>query len=181
MDPAILSQPNSMASPASSQATTLTEESVDSLPNCTECEAPATTEVRGDDDRSYSLCGVCDAHFRETVAELESHRSGLYSEDHTAIRMCDDCHQKVARREFSHMRKGTFFLCHHCFAWADHEDDYLDYCDCMMPVGDPADTECLACRRGLRPTTTYCECPTPTVVGSCRIECRECCARIRYT
>jgi hypothetical protein len=175
MDPTILLSPSTTMSSHDSNR------DAETIQDCAECGALATAEVLGDDGAMYSLCGVCDAHFREALSQLESRRDGLYSDDYSAVRMCEDCNEKAATREFCHMRKGNFFLCAHCFAWADHEDDYLEYCECTLPVGDPADTECLGCRRSLRPTTTYCECPTPTVVGSCRIECRECCHRIRYT
>lgn len=173
MDPSILlTQSTTMSSQDSNQ-------DAETIQDCTECGAIATEEVVGDDDRSYALCGVCDAHFRESVAELQAHRDGLYSSDYSATRMCDDCHERVATREFCHLRKGNFFLCGHCFAWADHQDDYLEWCDCMLPVGDPSDTECRGCHRPLRLVTTYCECPTPAVNGPCRITCLECHERIR--
>ena len=130
----------------------------ETIQDCTECGAIATTEILGDDDRSYCFCGVCDAHFRESLAELEAQRGA----------MCDD-----------HLKKGSFLLCGHCFAWADHEDDYLDFCDCILPVGDPVDTECRSCWRALRAVSTYCDCPTPAVTGACRITCVECHERIR--
>jgi hypothetical protein len=130
MDPSILlSQSTTMSSQDSSQATTLTEESADS---------------------------VCDHD-------------------------CEDCHFRPATRIFLHIDKGRFYLCERCFGWADHEDDYLDYCDCAWPAGDPMDVTCMRCRRRLREAESHCACEKPTVTESERQNCRECGNRIPAT
>ena len=144
-------------------------DSVQELNECSECGALATTEVEGSDGVMYPLCAVCDVWWRETQAELESIQG-----------LCQDCRHEPATRRFVHLHKGEFLLCEACFGMADHEDDYLDYCDCAFPEGDAGETHCSLCRRQLREPDVYCDCAAPVTEGFERITCRSCCGRIRF-
>jgi hypothetical protein len=137
---------------------------------CTECgAAPGTHEIYGEDDQAYLVCLEC-----ATAQYEKEEREDIEG------RTCDDCQFRPAERIFCHMDKGTFYLCERCWGWADHEDDYLDYCDCEWPYGEPMDSECLKCRRSLREPKTHCECETPTVTELQQHNCRECGGRIPY-
>lgn len=149
---------------------TITIDSARSIGDCSECGDIATTELAGEDGVMYPLCVNCDLWWRETQAD---------EEEEIISGMCQDCHQGPATRRFIHLRKGEFFLCGGCFSWADHEDDYLEYCDCGAPEGETGQSHCSRCTRVLRATTAYCTCAVPETRGLERIDCRLCWGRIR--
>ena len=149
-------------------SSTITLDSARSIPECSECGDNASTELLGTDGIMYPLCANCDVWWRETQAE-EDAVSGT----------CQDCHRGPATRRFIHLRKGEFFLCGGCFSWADHEDDYLEHCDCGVPEGETGQTHCSRCTRVLRATTAFCSCAVPETRGLERIDCRLCWGRIR--
>jgi hypothetical protein len=62
---------------------------------------------------------------------------------------CDDCYRARAVRRFCHMDGRQFALCETCFSWADHEDDYLMFCDCRIPQGYEG-SRCEECRFHIR-------------------------------
>ena len=64
---------------------------------------------------------------------------------------CDDCYRARAVRRFCHMDWRQFALCETCFSWADHEDDYLMFCDCRIPQGYEG-SRCEECRFYIRST-----------------------------
>jgi hypothetical protein len=134
---------------------------------CTECGADATLEVLGLDDQLYLLCLKC----REAFEEAETRRE-------LEGKLCEDCQFRPADHIFYHMKKGQFCLCERCWTWADHEDDYLDYCECPWPAGDPMDITCMRCRRSLREAKSHCACEKPTVTESEQQDCRACGGRI---
>lgn len=140
---------------------------------CSECGTLATTELADEHGELWPLCANCDVWWRETQAEL--------ADQSEAIRgLCQDCGREPATCRFLHLRKGTFYLCENCFGMADHEDDYLDYCDHAFPEGEAGDTYCSLCRRQLREPDAYCMCAAPVMKGLERINCQSCCGRIRF-
>jgi hypothetical protein len=72
---------------------------------------------------------------------------------------CADCRKAPATRTFLHMTKGHFPLCDDCFMDADHEEDYLEYCDgyCRGPPPLPDAPVCRHCERLVR----RCSCRSP--------------------
>ena len=152
-----------------SLVSTITLHSARSIPECSECGANATTEIHGEDGKTYPMCANCDVWWRESQAEDEEVITGI----------CQDCQRAPATCRFVHLRKGEFFLCGGCFSWADHEDNYLDHCDCGWPEGAPGQTNCDRCHRSLRESVP-CDCAEPVTYGYERIDCRGCGGRIRY-
>lgn len=140
---------------------------------CSSCGAVADFEVEGDDGKLYPLCNNCDVSVRETQAEHADLEDAIQGP-------CQDCLREQATRKFVHLHKGVFYLCELCFAWADHEDDYLDRCDCHTPEGDYGDSTCFACRRPLPPATVYCTCAAPVTRPLQEINCKSCHGRIRF-
>lgn len=141
---------------------------------CSECGAVATTELEDEHGEMWPLCANCDVWWRETQAELADQAEALNGQ------RCQDCRLQPATCRFVHLRKGEFFLCDNCFGWADHEDDYLENCQCEWPEGDPGQTDCDLCRRPLPTVAFYCACAAPVVKDEQRVNCRSCNGRIRF-
>lgn len=141
--------------------------------SCSECGCLATTEVADASGVLWPLCANCDVWWRETEAEREAEAEAMRG-------MCQDCHVNPVTCYFYHLDKGKFYLCDDCFGMADHEDDYLDYCDHAFPEGEPGQTHCDLCRRQLREPDAYCTCAEPETYRLERINCRSCGGRIRY-
>jgi hypothetical protein len=96
---------------------------------CDTCGDVAVTEFVGGGGSVYPLCDACDNHLRETLA-------GAYDEHNDVHGPCQDCHRARAVREFWHLDGRQFALCNGCYSWADHEADYLMFCECRMPQGE---------------------------------------------
>lgn len=142
---------------------------------CSACGAVATTEVEDRNGGSCSLCDNCEVWLRETEAELADLAETLRGQE------CQDCRHEPATHRFLHMHKGEFFLCASCFTSADHDDDYLERCDCAWPEGEPGQTNCDLCRRELRQVQFYCSCEAPVTNNDLeRVDCRACYGRIRF-
>lgn len=62
---------------------------------------------------------------------------------------CEDCYQNPAVRHFCHLDGRQFALCESCYSWADHEDDYLMFCECRAPQGYEG-SRCEECRFYIR-------------------------------
>ncbi len=91
---------------------------------------------------------------------------------HTIKVSCADCRTAPATRTFLHLTKGHFPLCDDCFIGADHEDDYLEYCnhhwDCPPPLPDAP--VCRYCERLVR----WCSCRSPDAFGWGYLGLRRC-------
>lgn len=141
---------------------------------CSECGAVATTELEDEHGEMWPLCANCDVWWRETQAELADQADAIQG-------MCQDCRREPATCKFVHLHKGVFYLCDDCFGMADHEDDYLERCECAVPEGWVGDSTCFACRRPLPPATVYCTCAAPVVTRDIeQINCKSCHGRIRF-
>ena len=109
---------------------------------CDTCGDVAVTEFVGGGGSVHPLCGACDNHLRETLA-------GVYDEREEVRGPCQDCYRARAVREFWHLDGRRFALCDGCFSWADHEDDYLMFCECRIPQGEEG-SRCEECRFHIR-------------------------------
>jgi hypothetical protein len=58
---------------------------------------------------------------------------------------CDDCGECKAESLFLHLDGRRFKLCDLCWSWADHEPDYLMYCECKCPESDGCSEYCSLC------------------------------------
>jgi hypothetical protein len=114
------------------------------VPECDTCGDVAVTEYIGGGGTVSPLCASCDVHLRETMAGLHE-----VTEDLSHM-WCDDCQEERAKRRFLHLDGRQFALCDVCYHWADHEDDYLMFCDCRIPQGQDG-TRCEECRLQIRP------------------------------
>lgn len=103
---------------------------------CSECGDQATTELEDASGVVWPLCANCDVWWRESEAEREAMNG-----------MCQDCSANPVTCRFVHLHKGVFYLCDECFGFADHEDDYLEYCDHAYPDVQAGQTHCNLCRR----------------------------------
>lgn len=63
--------------------------------------------------------------------------------------LCEDCNETMATCTFLHLDGRQFALCDACFRWADHEAEYLRFCDCRIPQGEDGSC-CLECRLQIR-------------------------------
>ena len=64
--------------------------------------------------------------------------------------LCEACNALPAARLFVHLDGRDFQLCESCWSWADHDDDYLMFCDCMMPRYAEDNIHCVHCRYEIR-------------------------------
>lgn len=104
---------------------------------CDHCGASAVTEFE-----TYSFCDNCDVHLRETLAESSS--------DEEDYGVCDDCQEAQAECVFLHLDGRRFHLCNACWQWADHEDDYLMFCECEVPDCIVGGIHCRLCQFKIR-------------------------------
>jgi hypothetical protein len=98
-------------------------------PECDTCGAPAVTEHVGGGGTVSPLCGTCDIHLRESLAGLHDAMDDVHDQ------WCDDCQEERATRRFLHLDGRRFALCGSCYYSADHEEDYLMFCECRVPEG----------------------------------------------
>jgi hypothetical protein len=109
---------------------------------CDTCGDVAVTEFVGGGGSVYPLCEGCDAHLRETL-------EGAYDEVDEVYGQCEDCRGARATRWFCHLDGRRFLLCNGCYSWADHEDDYLMFCECRNPQGEEG-LRCDDCKLHIR-------------------------------
>jgi hypothetical protein len=109
---------------------------------CDTCGDVAVTEYIGGGGGVSPLCANCDVHLRETMAGLHDARDVL-------DQWCDDCQEERANRRFLHLDGRQFALCESCYHWADHEDDYLMFCECRVPEGHEG-SRCEDCHLQIR-------------------------------
>ena len=121
-------------------ATLIDVHAMDSIPECSDCGADATTELADASGVLWPLCAACDVWWRESVK--------------APLGVCQDCCVESATRQFVHLQKGVFCLCERCFVWADHEEDYLDYCNHAAPEGRLGQVYCDLCHRPFREPDT---------------------------
>jgi len=67
-------------------------------------------------------------------------------DDHD-VYYCDDCGKEPAVTQFIHLTKGEYFLCAGCWQSADHEEHYLQYCECSDPFLSDDCKQCWKCNR----------------------------------
>ena len=104
------------------------------MAGCDMCGAEAITLYRG----VSPLCFSCDVHVRES-AEAEEH------EQEDICGPCDDCGVNEARCLFLHLDGRRFHLCSMCWSAADHEPDYLMFCECRIPEAEKSSDYCGHC------------------------------------
>jgi len=69
------------------------------------------------------------------------------SDDDHDVYYCDDCGKEPAVTQFIHLTKGEYFLCAGCWPSADHEEHYLQYCECDNPFLSDDCKQCWQCNR----------------------------------
>jgi hypothetical protein len=118
--------------------------------------------MEGKDGLTYALCAGCEVTLREQEAEEEDG----WEDDELE---CADCGVSLgphrAPYRFVHLWKGSFQLCETCWCDADHEDDFLQNCNCRERVYWKDEDEAVSCYWCCRPvkTITHCECPVPSI------------------
>ena len=124
---------------------------------CSGCGFRATCDYEGRDGVLYPFCEECFWRFKEQE-EVELYLEAWVEEE--PEEPCEDCQECDATTRFVHLTKGEFFLCDACFAAADHEDDYLEFCTCVYPhhekKGDVI--RCAECMRSIK-APMHCQCP----------------------
>lgn len=99
---------------------------------CDTCGAPAVAMFEG-----YPICDRCEQHVMESL-------------DQEIYGICDDCGEKDAERIFLHLDGRRFHLCNLCYYAADHEDDYLMFCECKVPMCEMGGSKCSKCNYKIR-------------------------------
>lgn len=130
------------------------------IEECSGCGFKATVQVIGRDNLIYDLCETCEIGLRDQEAEV-------WEED--LILECADCGISLgpahAPCRFLHLSKGAFWLCSDCWCNADHEEDYLEHCNCNETVYWKPEDEPMSCYWCCRPVkyVQHCGCPVPSV------------------
>ena len=106
------------------------------MAECDTCGAVADTLYLG----SFPSCFRCEEHARESAEELNR----AYQEE-IGDSWCHDCGAEKATCIFLHLDGRRFYLCGWCFAAADHEPDYLMFCECRNPDMDDYSDYCHQC------------------------------------
>lgn len=106
------------------------------MAECDTCGAVADTLYRNE----HPMCFRCDEHARATDLALERER-----EEEGLGGPCDDCGANHAARAFWHLDGRRFNLCPPCWSYADHEPDYLMFCECRIPDRHPGSDYCGQC------------------------------------
>ncbi len=128
---------------------------------CSGCGFDATAEVIGRDGFVYSVCGSCEMRLQEQEPEEEED----WDDDELD---CADCGTSLgpsrAPIRFLHLTKGAFWVCSDCWVNADHEDDYLVYCNCEDRIYWKPEGGLMSCDWCCRPVKhiQHCECPVPS-------------------
>ncbi len=132
------------------QSGTATPGRYEDLNVCTGCGFESTIQIVGRDGLEYDLCETCEIGLREQEAEQE---------------WCEDCAAAPAVCVFMHLDGRVFNLCDFCYYAADHEEDYLKFCECPTPEISEEGTQCWKCNREVRPyEEPLCDCPVPSVI-----------------
>ena len=113
------------------------------MTECDRCGALAVTERKATLG-VHSLCETCDAHLQETLAD----NYNCYPDEEFGI--CEDCHEFQADCVFRHFDGRRFQLCAPCWQWADHDDDYLMFCECEVPDCTDGTVYCRQCQYEVR-------------------------------
>lgn len=106
------------------------------MAECDTCGAVADTLYRNE----HPMCFRCDEHARATDLALERER-----EEEGLDGPCDDCGVNQAACAFWHLDGRRFNLCPPCWSCADHEPDYLMFCECKCPEPDGCSEYCSLC------------------------------------
>ena len=106
------------------------------MAECETCGAVADTLYKG----WSPLCFRCEEHARESEEELRRER-----EEEIGDCWCQDCGAEKATCLFLHLDGRRFYLCGLCFAAADHEPDYLMFCECRIPERQAGSDYCGQC------------------------------------
>ena len=130
--PVIVSQVSSNQSKMSSQQYQDAE--------CDMCGAPADTLYAG----WSPMCFQCEEHAIEEAEERDRRRQ-LEIEEEIGDSWCQDCGADKATTLFCHLDGRRFYLCGLCFHAADHEDDYLMFCECKVPMCELGGSHCARC------------------------------------
>jgi hypothetical protein len=67
-------------------------------------------------------------------------------EDDGVYGWCWDCERDAAEIVFNHLDGREIPLCSHCWLSANHEPDYLLFCECVIPRLDGNGWQCAECR-----------------------------------
>ena len=131
---------------------------------CSGCGFEATCDHKGRDGNTYPFCEDC----LWRVKEVEEVDRQLEEEEVEELE-CADCGMSLgpsrAPLQFLHLAKGAFWLCSDCWVNADHEDDYLENCNCSDRIywkPDDAPMSCYWCCRPVK-HVQHCDCPVPSI------------------
>jgi hypothetical protein len=129
------------------------------IEECTGCGFVATTVYQGKDGKPYAVCLDC-------KGRLDEQQEYGWEDDEL---QCADCGTTLgpsrAPCRFLHLSKGAFWLCSDCWCNADHEEDYLEHCNCNETVYWKPEDEPMSCYWCCRPVkhVQHCGCPVPSV------------------
>lgn len=103
------------------------------MAECDTCGAEAITLYRG----WVPMCYSCEKNARETEEEVHAARDAEEQQRRwewiREVEWCEDCGEEEPTHRFLHLDGRAFRLCESCFYGADHEPDYLMFCECAVP------------------------------------------------